>query len=132
MNVLKINAPVVVQHPKDVHNWILAQKFDCGDGKVIPRGFVTDFASIPRLFWNIITPTELGDAGPVEHDWDYRNKIGPRKRADLRLMAHMKKQKIPWWKRQAAYQLVRLWGWNSWGKSKVVIEAIQLQGEVLA
>lgn len=40
----------------------------------VPDGFVTDFASVPRIFWRLIPPT--GDHGPacVLHDWLYSRK----------------------------------------------------------
>jgi hypothetical protein len=125
--MIKMDAPIVMQHPRDVGNWILASAWLYRDGNTereIPRGFVFDFASVPKLFWNIISPTELGDKGPLEHDWEYRNGIGPRRKADKRLMAYMEKRGIKWWKRQAAYQLVRAWGWRSWNSGKVVIEEL--------
>ena len=131
MNILKIDAPVVVQHPTNPDNWILAQDFHYG-GHVIPRGFVTDFASIPRLLQGLIKPTDLGDTGPVVHDWKYRKGIGKRSAVDAEFLRNMKKDGIPWWKRQAAYAGVRIGGWASWNSGKVVIEIIQLQGEVLA
>lgn len=131
MNVLKINAPVVVQHPKDPSNWILTNRFRCGDGTEIPRGFVTDFASIPRLLQGLIKPTDLGDVGPVEHDWKYRNGIGKRSAVDAEFLSNMKQDGIPWWKRQVAYAGVRVGGWASWNSGKVVIETIQLEGEAV-
>lgn len=126
--MISLNSPIVMQHPANVDNWILAAPWRYKDGeeeREIPQGFVFDFASIPRLFWNIISPTELGDKGPLEHDWEYRNGIGTRKRADQRLLENMKKDGITWWKRQTAYSLVRLWGWRSWNSGKVVIEELQ-------
>lgn len=131
MNVLKINAPVVVQHPKDPKNWILTQDFHYG-GRVIPRGFVTDFASVPRLVWALISSTDLGDVGPVVHDWKYRNGIGSRSAVDKEFLRNMEREKIAWWKRQLAYRAVRLFGGSSWNTGKVVIETILLPGEVMA
>lgn len=39
---------------------------------VIPSGFITDFASIPRIFWNILPPTGKYGKAAVVHDWLYR------------------------------------------------------------
>jgi hypothetical protein len=38
----------------------------------IPRGFITDFASIPRMFWSILPPTGKYGKAAVVHDWLYR------------------------------------------------------------
>lgn len=127
MTPVMMNAPIVMQHPSDPHNWILVKDFlytDNGVQEIIPQGFVFDFASVPKLFWNIISPIELGDAGPLKHDWAYRTKKGTRAKVDRQLLLDMTADGISWWKRNAAYYLVRACGWASWGKSPVVIEEL--------
>jgi hypothetical protein len=45
------------------------------DGKTIvhvPAGFITDFASIPQIFWNIIPPTGFYGKAAVIHDFLYK------------------------------------------------------------
>ena len=44
-----------------------------GDVIVIPKGFETDFSSIPEFMWSIMKP--FGDflLAPIVHDWMYRN-----------------------------------------------------------
>ena len=37
---------------------------------VVPEAFWTDFASVPRVVWNIISPYDLG-YGPIPHDFGY-------------------------------------------------------------
>lgn len=52
---------------------------------VIPKGFKTDFASIPRIFWNIIAPIGKHTLASVLHDYLYESgyKYGiSRKQAD--------------------------------------------------
>jgi hypothetical protein len=119
MTPITLTGPFVMQHPGNPANWILLADF-----KGIPKGFVYDFASIPRLFWNIISPTELGDEGPLEHDFDYRSKRVARKTADEKFLANMEKEGIAWWKRKLAYSVVRAAGWASYGKCPVVIEEL--------
>ena len=52
---------------------------------VVPKGFKTDFASIPRIFWNIIAPIDKWTLPSVLHDYlydcGYKYSIN-RKRAD--------------------------------------------------
>ena len=38
----------------------------------IPPGFVWDQASIPRLVWSIVAPSDLHPAAALLHDWIYR------------------------------------------------------------
>lgn len=41
------------------------------DGRsfVVPRGFVTDFATVPRIFWWMFGPTGLYTWAAILHDW---------------------------------------------------------------
>jgi hypothetical protein len=119
MTPIVLDQPKVMQHPKDPDKWILLEDFEG-----VPKGFVYDFASIPRFLWWLVSPVELGDVGPLKHDWRYANKLGPRGEADKDFSADMKRDNIKTWKRKAAYAGVRSFGWMSWGKSKVVIEEL--------
>lgn len=124
---MRVSAPLVMQDQDNPCNWILASPFYWWIGEElhsIPQGFVFDFASIPRLFWNIISPTELGDVGPLKHDWYYKNGIGTRAAADKTFLQDMKEDKIPAWKRNAAYWAVRLFGGRNWKRGKVVIKEV--------
>lgn len=120
MTPVLLNQPKIMQHPKNPDNWILLEKF-----RDVPAGFVFDFSSIPRALWWLISPVELGDVGPLSHDYAYRMKQGKRSDADKQFLADMKADNIKAWKRNAAYAAVRSFGWMSWGKSKVVIEELQ-------
>jgi len=49
----------------------------------VPDGFETDFASVPRIFWNILPLTDAQyDKAAVIHDYAVRN----RRRLGLRLV----------------------------------------------
>jgi hypothetical protein len=39
---------------------------------LVPAGFTTDFASIPRLFWRVLPPTGKYGKAAVIHDYIYR------------------------------------------------------------
>lgn len=84
----------------------------------IPAGFIFDGASVPRLFWMGISPTELGVVAPLVHDWLYRTggQYGALSRgdADAIFLDHMKAEGVPGWKRWAAYLAVRVGGGGSW------------------
>lgn len=119
MTPIILDQPCLMQHPKNPKQWILLENF-----REVPKGFVFDFSSIPRALWWLISPTELGDVGPLSHDHSYRTKNKTRKAADEQFLADMKADGIAKWKRNAAYSAVRAFGWMSWGKSKVVIEEL--------
>lgn len=40
---------------------------------IIPEGFITDLASIPWPASTLVRPSDVNPAGPVVHDWLYRN-----------------------------------------------------------
>src|SRR6266478_5873456 len=42
---------------------------------VVTRGFQTDFASIPRIFWSIFPPVDSYDAAAVLHDAAYADSL---------------------------------------------------------
>lgn len=45
---------------------------------IVPKGFITDFASVPRWAWSIITPTGLHQDAAVLHDYLYQYEGRPR------------------------------------------------------
>lgn len=49
---------------------------------VIPKGFRTDFASVPRLFWRIIPPAGSYNKATVVHDYLYQSRQCSRCLAD--------------------------------------------------
>lgn len=58
--------------------WMLAQPFYCqvrGVTVRLPAGFITDFASIPRLFWPVLSPTGILMIPGILHDWYYRHNF---------------------------------------------------------
>lgn len=84
----------------------------------IPEGFVFDAASVPRIVWSAISPTELGVVAPLVHDWLYRTggQYGAlsRSQADQIFLDHMKAEGVSAWRRWAAYAAVRIGGGGSW------------------
>lgn len=85
--------PLVVTPLPDGKYWRLLEEFDYHVGSKdsdvfvhVPKGFVTDFASIPRFLW-FLPPWAKYNKAPVLHDCLYRTKklMGQtisRKRAD--------------------------------------------------
>lgn len=81
----------------------------------VPAGFVTDFASIPRLLWRYIDPEDACIAYPaVVHDWLYFSQPCPREVADKVLAEAMDVSGARWDQRVAAYRAVRMFGGSHW------------------
>lgn len=80
----------------------------------VPKGFVTDFASIPRIFWRLFLPSGLHREAAVVHDWLYF--CGDRARAvcDAIFLEAMEALGVSRWKRNAMFFAVRIGGLHAW------------------
>jgi hypothetical protein len=70
----------------DDHKWLLLAPFVVdveGAAIVVPEGFVTDFASVPRLPITYMLFANIGHRGAVVHDYLYSTGEVPREYADL-------------------------------------------------
>lgn len=119
--------PVITTSPEKADNWLVAEDFKyCGHGLrlLIFKGTVTDLASIPRLFWNVIAPFELSLTAPLIHDCFYRaggNFQGyrrTREQVDKLFLAIMKDEGVGWFRRNIAYRAVRMFGASAWQEKK--------------
>ena len=93
-----------------------------GNGSIIvvPKGFQTDFASVPRPFWGLLSPYEngVGQAGVI-HDWLYfRGSVGlqpiTRSYADGVFLRVMTELGVSWFRRHAAWGAVRAFSGIAW------------------
>jgi len=84
----------------------------------VPKGFITDFASVPKRLHNIVGPsdTDIREAAVV-HDYMYSKltSVYTRKQADDALIEGMRVLGAPWWKRSIVYAAVRTFGGSHWG-----------------
>lgn len=95
-------------------------------GKVIlvPKGFITDFASIPRIFRWLITGNDNTKRAAVIHDFLYDTQPDgvDRKFSDAIFLLAMGEKpeefQVKEWKRTTAYSGVRIGGWYVWRKKK--------------
>lgn len=77
--------------------------------------FVTDFASIPRVLWNILPPTGRYGKAAVIHDLLYRTKgLATRAQADAILFEAMGVLGVRWLTRWTIYSGVRVGGARSY------------------
>lgn len=90
----------------------------------VPAGFLTDFASIPRVLWSLWPPTGAYGKAAVVHDalyaWPYVRRVdGPSRRvtkaeADRILLAGMQVLGIGWMTQQVLYRGVQVGGGLAW------------------
>lgn len=89
---------------------------------MIPKKFKTDLASIPKIFWFIVSPLEAHFPGAVLHDYFYRvpssrmNGKITREVADDIFLEEMEDLFVVIWKRWAMHRAVRWGGKSSWRK----------------
>lgn len=84
----------------------------------MPKGARTDFASIPRILWNILPPWGRYGKACVIHDWLYQSGELTRKRSDEILLEAMKVLAVGNAARYAIYWGVRIGGWVAWNKHR--------------
>lgn len=82
---------------------------------IVPKGFGTDLASVPRGFRNIASKMD-GIEASVVHDSIYWHKHFPRAWADALFLAILKAGGVPWLRRLVMYSAVRVGGWVPYGK----------------
>jgi hypothetical protein len=90
------------------------------DGTVIemPIGARTDFASIPRIFWNILPPWGKYGKAAVIHDWLYKTGVFDRKKCDVIFLEAMNVLGVNYITRYTMYYGVRAGGWYAWDKHR--------------
>ena len=91
------------------------------DVVAVPKGFQTDFASVPCIFWPILPPVGRYSKAAVIHDYlcaqceecNYQyeqHTIKTRQQADEIFLEAMTILEVKPWKRTVMFIAVRLWG----------------------
>jgi hypothetical protein len=81
-----------------------------GQTFTVPAGFVTDFASVPRLPLAYLLTGDTAHAPAVVHDWLYVTRKVDRKTADAVFLEAMEETGVPWWRRRLMWIAVRALG----------------------
>ena len=90
-----------------------------------PPGYITDFASVPRIFWTLFPPYDPYYGAPaIIHDFGYSTQgtfLIPnfqlsRAGVDHLFLGAMKIQDTEWWRREIIYRAMRLGGGFVWSK----------------
>lgn len=77
---------------------------------IVPAGFTTDFASVPRLPLIYSLAGDTGHASAVVHDYLCRTKKLPRVLADKVFREALEVEGVPAWRRTLMYLGVRIGG----------------------
>jgi len=140
-----IKQPRIEPHPTIIGSYVLLENFtykwkvNIFDRKlVVPKGFVFDLASVPRIFWTPtgISPDRLRWTAPLIHDflYEYQGRLPAgsyfmktykkvweedktqwtRKNADRIFCRLMREDGISRFNRRMAYRAVRLGGYIAW------------------
>lgn len=117
--------PLVISPTADGKYWILKEPLiyqhpETEQQVVIPKGFVTDLASVPRAFWVALPPCEKYTPATVLHDYLYwvQDSSCDRECADKTLLLAMKEAGVGWATRHSIYTGARLGGKSAWAKNR--------------
>jgi|ERR1035437_5503160 hypothetical protein len=115
----KFSDKLIVEPVGDGKNWIVYNSFNYQSDVLdtiinIPREFITDGASIPRLFWDIFIPTGPYFQAAVVHDYLYRWQKFTRRQSDDTLLEGMWVLHCKLRQYFIIYIMVRLFGWYAW------------------
>jgi hypothetical protein len=84
----------------------------------IPRGFITDFFSVPQVFQCIVPKTGKGNQASVLHDYLYTNHLYTQKRSDDIFLEAMTVLGMNVVQRYIIYYAVRLFGKFAYERTK--------------
>jgi len=84
----------------------------------VPKGFITDFASVPKIFWPILPPVGKHGKAAVIHDYCYATACYSKAMSDKIFLEGMEVLEVEKWKRETMYHAVVWFGWFAWYKHR--------------
>lgn len=81
---------------------------------IIPKGYTSDFASVPQLFWWLVPPHGVTATACIVHDYLYEVKPFKhvtRREVDDYWLSLLRATTAPRWQIYLMYYYVRLLGW---------------------
>ena len=84
---------------------------------VVPVGFDTDFASVPRLLWPLLPPQGRHSKAAVVHDWLYRHRVASRGISDRIFYDAMIDSGVKRWRAYLMWLGLRVGGWVAWKRN---------------
>ena len=105
--------------------WVVRKEFiyevgslGSGDKIVVPAGFVTDFASVPRPFWSILPRIGKHASASIVHDYLYFSHEKTREEADDIFYEGMIILGVDQWRASTMRNAVKFFGGKSYEKSE--------------
>ena len=89
-----------------------------GETFVVPPDFITDLASIPRVFHFLLPVNDKHRAAAVLHDWLYTGTHYSREAVDTLFYRAMRDSGVSQWKAELVYASVRLFGGAVWNEGR--------------
>ena len=89
-----------------------------GKSVTVPVGFVTDFASIPRIFWSLLPPDGQYTYPAIIHDYLYWEQPVKREEADKILLYAMGDFNVASAAKKAIFAGVRVGGEFAWAENR--------------
>lgn len=111
--------PLVLREDADLCWWLVEREFRydsaiLGARIIIPPGFATDLASVPRAPFTYWLAGDTGRKAGLIHDWLYTMKATDRATADAVFLEALEAEGIPAWRRRGMYLAVRWFGGSHW------------------
>lgn len=88
-----------------------------GHMHIVPAGFYTDFASIPRVMRLFAVSDSLTSAPATLHDYHYRVILRGRRWADSLFYQGLRDNGVHWFFAWSYWFAVRVFGWYSYRRS---------------
>ena len=119
LNPIKPIDPPALRPIGDATNWMLEEPMhyyvgNSRDHIVVPKGFVTDFASVPGLLQSFISMVGPQMLPAIVHDYLYWEQTCTRKQADSIFSLAMSEMRVPRRERKAMVNAVRIFGGTAW------------------
>jgi hypothetical protein len=90
---------------------------------IVPESFVSDLASVPKVFWMIVPPFGKYTRAALVHDYLYATQTTTKEIADFIFLILMKRLKVKKWKYKIMYWAVKYFGKWAWNRHKKADEA---------
>ncbi len=87
-----------------------------GNRYTVPKGFITDLASIPKMAQGIFSVDDESRMPAVLHDWLYCSKQTTREQADALFREALKRAGCSTLHTLSMWSAVRVAGWAYWNK----------------
>lgn len=91
---------------------------------IIPKGYRTDFASVPRFLWPVFPPHGRMANAATLHDYMYDNRINENRLGEYKAREYADdvfaqgclKDGVPFWQVTLIYYIIRAFGRTWWTK----------------